>query len=48
MASTNDATITQPNSPDRQTDRNMPLGTFLAALTVSSDVCADASKPVMV
>ena len=40
--------ITQPNSPDTHTERTMPVGTFTAALTVSSLVCAEASKPVIV
>ena len=42
------AALGQPKRLDQKTSRRMPLGTFVAALTVSSDVCADASKPVTV
>src|SRR5688572_15681331 len=40
--------MTHPNRPETHTERTMPLGALTAALTVSSDVCAEASKPVMV
>ena len=47
------ATITalkriQPKTPDTRTDRTIARGTWWAAPTVSSDVWAEASKPVMV
>ena len=48
IASTKDATITHPSTPDRTTDRNIPRGTLCAACTVSSAVWAEASKPVTV
>lgn len=38
---------TQPMIPETQTERTMPLGTVDAASRVSSEVCADASKPVI-
>src|SRR5436190_4452828 len=48
MASRMAAIITQPKRPETHTERTMPFGAFTAALTVSSLVCAEASKPVMV
>ena len=47
-ARTKAATITHPNIPETATERSIPRGTFTAALTVSSEVCAEASKPVIV
>src|SRR5262249_54322048 len=47
-ASTTAHSITQPKTPETRTDRTMPRGTLAAAPTVSSAVCADASKPVSV
>jgi len=48
MASTNALSITQPASIEIKTARTMPRGAARDASTVSSDVCAEASKPVMV
>src|SRR5262245_25351337 len=48
IASTAAQSITQPNSPDTHTERTMPRGTFRAAPAVSSETCAEASKPVIV
>ena len=48
IASTIAHSITQPNTPETSTERTMPRGTLCAAPTVSSAVCAEASKPVMV
>ncbi|MCY1176253.1 hypothetical protein D9M73_165180 [compost metagenome] len=41
--STNALSISQPNSNDQTTDMTMPRGTDMAALRVSSEVCAEAS-----
>ena len=48
IASTMAHSMTQPKIPDTSTERRMPRGALYSALTVSSAVCADASKPVMV
>src|SRR5262249_21084149 len=48
IASTTAQSITHPNTPETSTDRTIPRGTFSAALTVSSEVWAEASKPVIV
>ena len=48
IISTNAHSMTQPNTPDHSTDDTIPAGTWWAAFTVSSDVCADASYPVIV
>ncbi|MNL19131.1 hypothetical protein D3C87_1403170 [compost metagenome] len=41
--STKALSITQPNSNDQITDITIPRGTDIAALRVSSEVCAEAS-----
>ena len=48
MASVIEKIITQPTKDDQNTACTIPFGTEAAALTVSSDVCADASYPVIV
>ena len=48
LASTNDIAITKPNTSDQNTEWIMPRGTARRASRVSSDVCAEASKPVIV
>src|SRR4029078_6294850 len=48
IASTTAHNITQPNSPETQTDRTIPRGTLRAAPAVSSATWAEASKPVIV
>ncbi|MNF11372.1 hypothetical protein D3C80_2125820 [compost metagenome] len=41
--STNELSMSQPNSSDQTTDMTIPTGTDLAACRVSSEVCAEAS-----
>ena len=38
----------KPNTSDQNTEVSMPLCTVFCASLVSSEVCAEASKPVMV
>src|SRR4051812_17716589 len=47
-ATTTAQSITQPASPEIQTERTIPLGTACAASRVSSAAWAGASKPVTV
>src|SRR5665213_1515644 len=47
-AMTKATAMTKPNTKDQNTDCIMPRGTALRASRVSSDVWAEASKPVMV
>jgi hypothetical protein len=48
IARINAAAITSPNASDQKIECRMPRGTLRRASMVSSEVCADASKPVMV
>jgi hypothetical protein len=48
MARMNDAARKNPKSSDQKTECSMPRGTVCRALSVSSDVWAEASKPVIV
>ena len=48
MASTCAHTKTYPKRIDHKTACHIPFGTLTAAFFVSSDVCAEASYPVMV
>ena len=48
MASSRAPIITHPNSAETATERTIPLGTLSEASTVSSEVWAEASKPVSV
>ena len=48
MASSSATIITHPNAADTATERTMPSGTLRAASRVSSEVWAEASKPVRV
>ena len=45
---TNEQSMIQPAKPDQKTEEIIPAGTECAAFTVSSEVCADASYPVIV
>ena len=47
-AITIDDSRNQPATPETRTDRTMPFGTLRAASSVSSEACAEASKPVIV
>ena len=48
LAITKDAAIMNPKTSDQNTEWSMPRGTARRASRVSSDVWADASKPVIV
>src|SRR5436190_5547731 len=47
-ANTIAASMIQPAIPERSTERTMPRGTLIAAPIVSSEMWAEASKPVIV
>ncbi len=48
LATTKESAITKPNASDQNTAWIMPRGTLRRASLVSSDVCAEASNPVIV
>ncbi len=48
MARMNEIAMISPNRSDQKIECRMPRGTWRRASIVSSEVCAEASKPVIV